>query len=87
MAKTIMDWKFSTEHFCDEVDYQGSHQPVPRNFIGYRDLPKYSGDPKSADIAFCVFSLAQGISESELAADLENNDFPRNPRLAQAVYV
>ena len=45
----------------------------------YRDLPKYHGDPKSADMAFCVFNLALGISECELAADLETNYLSRNP--------
>jgi RepB DNA-primase from phage plasmid len=45
----------------------------------YRDLAKYHDDPKSADIAFCVFNLATGISEAELAADLESQYLSRNP--------
>jgi hypothetical protein len=45
----------------------------------YRNLPKYHDDPKSADIAFCVFNLARGISEAELAADLESHYLSRNP--------
>jgi hypothetical protein len=45
----------------------------------YRNLPKYHDDAKSADIAFCVFNLARGISEAELAADLESHYLSRNP--------
>lgn len=45
----------------------------------YRNLAKYQNDPKSADIAFCVFNLALGISDAELATDLETNYLSCNP--------
>lgn len=50
-----------------------------RSLSHYRNLPKYHEDPKSADIAFCVFNLALGISEAELATELENNYLSSNP--------
>lgn len=45
----------------------------------YRELPKYAEDPKSADIAFCVFNIAQGICEADLAAELDASYLSRNP--------
>lgn len=67
------------EQMRDRLSHARGREVRKRPLSHYRDLPKYSGDAKSADIAFCVFNLAQGISESELAADLENNYLSRNP--------
>jgi hypothetical protein len=50
-----------------------------RPLAHYRNLAKYHDDPKSADMAFCVFNLSRGISEAELAADLESHYLSRHP--------
>ena len=63
----------------ERLSHARGREVQKRALSHYRNLPKYHGDPKSADIAFCVFNLALGISESELAADLDTNYLSRNP--------
>jgi hypothetical protein len=67
------------EEMRQRLSHPKGRQVWKRSLSHYRHLPKYHDDPKSADIAFCVFNLAMGISEAELAADLESQYLSRNP--------
>jgi hypothetical protein len=69
------------ERMGQRLSHARGREVRKRPLSHYRNLPKYHDDPKSADIAFCVFNLAMGISEAELAADLESHYLSRNPNI------
>ena len=54
----------------------------------FRSSPNYHGRPAAADMAFSIAAIAQGWSESEIAAVLSREYLSRNPsRTIQAAYI
>ena len=54
----------------------------------FRSSPNYHGRPAAADMAFCIAAVAQGWTESDIAAALSREYLSRNPsRTIQAAYI
>ena len=65
-----------------------SRYAAPVTLSRFRSSPNYHGRPAAADMAFCIAAIAQGWSESDIAAVLSREYLSRNPsRTIQAAYI
>ena len=61
---------------------------TPVTLSRFRSSPNYHGRPAAADMAFCIAAVAQGWTESDIAAVLSREYLSRNPsRTIQAAYI
>ena len=65
-----------------------SRYATPVTLSRFRSSPNYHGRPAAADMAFCIAAVAQGWTESDIAAALSREYLSRNAsRSRQAAYI
>ena len=65
-----------------------SRYAAPVTLARFRSSPNYHGRPAAADMAFCIVAVAQGWTESDIAAALSREYLSRDAsRYRQAAYI
>lgn len=66
-----------------KLPHAGGVRAIRKPLSYFRQLPKYDRQPAQADMAFAVFHLAVGLSEGEIAADLEAEYLSSDPNTSR----